>query len=81
MESLLILIDGKTMRTPIFMERDGQIIGGFVLNRFWPVPFTIFINGKIIYPATIIAILGYGDYALTNYPEKNPKKLQDYFLY
>lgn len=73
-ESLLILIDGKTMRTPIFMERDGQIIGGFVLNRFWPVPFTIFINGKIIYPATIIAILGYGDYALTNYPEKKSKE-------
>lgn len=73
-ESFLILIDGNRMSIPMFMEREGQIVGGFMLNRFWPVPFTIFINSNPIYPATIIAILGYGDYALTNYPEKKPRK-------
>lgn len=73
-ESLLILIDGNSMRIPIFMERDMEIVGGFMLNRFWPVPLTIFLNGQGVYPATIIAILGYGDYALTNYPEKKSKE-------
>lgn len=73
-ESFLILIDGKRMRIPIFMEREGQIVGGFMLNRFWPVPFTILINGNYIYPATVIAVLGYGDYALTNYPEKKSRE-------
>jgi len=73
-ESFLILIDGNRMSIPIFMERKGQIVGGFMLNRFWPVPFTVFINGNNIYLATIIAVLGYGDYALTNYPEKKSKE-------
>lgn len=73
-ESFLILIDGKRMSIPIFMEREGQVVGGFMLNRFWPVPFIIFINEIPIYLATIIAVLGYGDYALTNYPEKKSKE-------
>ena len=73
-ESFLILIDGNRMKIPIFMIREGQIVGGFMLNRFWPVPFTIFINGNPIYLANIIAVLGYGDYALTNDPEKKSKE-------
>lgn len=73
-ESLLILLDGSTWKTPVFMEREGEIVGGFTLNRFWPVPFIIFVNGQIIYPATIVAILGYGDYALANYPEKKSRE-------
>lgn len=72
-ESLLILLDGKTMRIPIFMERDRQIVGGFMLNRFWPLPFTVFVNGPTIYPLSIIAILGYGDYALTSVPGKKAR--------
>ena len=73
-ESFLVLVDGSTGKIPIFMERQGEIIGGFTMNRFWPVPFTVFINNSGIYPVTIIAILGYGDYALTNYPEKKSKE-------
>ena len=73
-ESFLILVDGNAMRSPVFMEREGDVVGGFVLNRFWPVPFIIFINGNIIYPATVMAISGYGDYALTNYPEKKARE-------
>lgn len=69
-ESFLILVDGKRGKIPIFMEREEEIVGGFVMNRFWPLPFNIFINNSYMYPVTVIAILGYGDYALTNYPEK-----------
>ncbi len=73
-ESFLILTDGKRGKIPIFMERKGEIVGGFVMNRFWPLPFNIFINNSYVYPAIIIAILGYGDYALTTYPEKKTVK-------
>ena len=73
-ESFLILLDGSTWKTPVFVERKGELVGGFTLNRFWPVPFTIFVNGETIYPAVIVAVLGYGDYALAHYPEKKSRK-------
>ncbi len=56
------------------MERQGEVVGGFMMNRFWPLPFNIFVNNSYIYPVTIIALLGYGDYALTSYPEKKNRK-------
>ncbi len=58
----------------IYGKGRGGNCRGFTLNRFWPVPFIIFVNGQIIYPATIVAILGYGDYALANYPEKKSRE-------
>lgn len=73
-ESFLILVDGTKGKIPIFMEKQGEIIGGFTMNRFWPVPFIIFIDGSHIYPATIMAILGYGDFALVNYPENKARE-------
>ena len=73
-ESFLILIDGSRNRIPVFMEKRREIIGGFTMNRFWPVPFSILMDSGYIYPVTIIAILGYGDYALTNYPKKKSKE-------
>lgn len=42
MESLLIWLDGYKSRMPIFTTRDdGRIVGGFSLQRFWPIPFVI----------------------------------------
>ena len=29
-ESFLILVDGNAMRSPVFMEREGDVVGGFV---------------------------------------------------
>ncbi|NLJ79118.1 MAG: hypothetical protein GX329_07125 [Tissierellia bacterium] len=69
-ESIMILIDGTRGRLPIFMDSPEGLIGGFSMNRFWPVPLVMFINKGSIYPATIMAILGYGDIALTDYPER-----------
>lgn len=41
-ESLLIRIDGYKDPIPIFVEREGYgVVGGFTLNRFWPIPFVI----------------------------------------
>lgn len=72
-ESFLILWDGNSNRIPIFMEKKGEIIGGFTMNRFWPVPFSIFVSNGYLYPITIVAILGYGDFSLSNYPEKKSR--------
>ncbi|NLY77590.1 MAG: PDZ domain-containing protein [Tissierellia bacterium] len=71
-ESMLILLDGTSSRIPIFMEKDNHIIGGFAMNRFWPVPFVMFLQGKTN-PMTLIAILGYGDLSLSSLPEKKAR--------
>ncbi|GFN34329.1 PDZ domain-containing protein [Tepidimicrobium xylanilyticum] len=72
-ESFLILVDGKSSKIPVFMERRGEIVGGFSMNRFWPVPFTILINSGYLHPVTVFAILGYGDFVLSNFPEKKAR--------
>jgi hypothetical protein len=41
-ESILIWIDGYKDATPIFLEHKHYgVIGGFMLQRFWPIPFAI----------------------------------------
>jgi len=73
-ESLLILLDGTNGKIPIFMEKDNIIVGGFIMNRFWPVPFLVFLNDVAIYPITLISILGYGDISLSKLPEDKAKE-------
>lgn len=67
-ESILILLDGWRNKLPIFLETKYQIVGGFNMNRFWPIPFVIFIGDGLIYPITLMAILSYGDYSISSYP-------------
>lgn len=73
-ESALVLLDGTRTKVPVFIERKGKLAGGYTLNSFWPVPFTIYINGGIPRPTILLAILGYGDYTLSNYPSKKAKE-------
>ena len=41
-ESMLIWIDGDKDATPIFIKDSKYgVIGGFMLQRFWPIPFTL----------------------------------------
>jgi hypothetical protein len=41
-ESVLIWIDGYRHPTPIFIEHDKYgTVGGFTLQRFWPIPFAV----------------------------------------
>lgn len=69
-ESILILLDGWRNRLPVFFEAKNQIVGGFNMNRFWPIPFVIFIGDGLIQPITLMAILSYGDYSISLYPRK-----------
>ena len=73
-ESLLILLDGNSGKLPVFFETRDKIIGGFNMNRFWPIPFVIFIGDGLIHPITLIAILNYGDYSITSYPRRKVLK-------
>ncbi len=73
-ESILVLLDGTRTRVPIFMEKEGAVVGGFSMNSFWPVPFIIFVNRGIPYPILLFAILGYGDFTFSNFPKKKARE-------
>lgn len=73
-ESILILLDGWRSKLPVFFETDKNLIGGFNMNRFWPIPFVVFIGDGLIYPITFMAILSYGDYSISSYPNKKVLK-------
>lgn len=81
-ESLLILLDGSKSKLPIFLETKDLLVGGFNMNRFWPIPFVIFIGDGWIKPVTLVAILSYGDYSISSYPSKKIiKTSMTLFLY
>ena len=47
-ESLLILIDGHSNAVPGFFKlKNGEIVGGFFMNRAWPLPMLIFFSALI----------------------------------
>ncbi|NMM62266.1 PDZ domain-containing protein [Clostridium sp. P21] len=41
-EGLLIIADGSTGYIPVFTNRNGKIIGGFALQRYWALPVAMF---------------------------------------
>ncbi|RJQ08315.1 MAG: PDZ domain-containing protein [Bacillota bacterium] len=43
MESLLILFTGAAGATPVYLEHKGRQVGGFYLQRAWPVPVSLLI--------------------------------------
>ena len=38
-DSLLILLNGHNYPIPLYIEKKGQVVGGFNLQKFWPYPF------------------------------------------
>ncbi|WP_053956250.1 PDZ domain-containing protein [Inediibacterium massiliense] len=67
-ESILIYFDGDKEAIPILIDDEKYgIIGGYMMQRFWPIPI-------IFFPAFCIAALGYGDLALGEIPKEKCKK-------
>lgn len=66
-ESVLVLVNGSKDRQPTFFQHEDEMVGGFTMNRFWPIPFVVFIGNDLIRPITLMAILNYGDFTLS-YP-------------
>lgn len=71
-ESLLILLNGTFSPFPIYVEKKGQLRGGFNLQLFWPIPlialltadFVDFVNpaGAIIMPDWWPLLHGYAQF-------------------
>lgn len=99
-ESFLIYLDGDKLKIPVFIEKDGIIVGGFNLMRFWPLPIAVLIIANteslsgtsllnfnsytnIVYLVTgVVAVLGYGDISISNYPDvKIKKSSKNLFIY
>jgi hypothetical protein len=81
-ESVLIWIDGHQHAAPIFLEdKKYGIIGGFILQRFWPIPLIVIMamigtmeeTGMPLHLSMVVAGLGYSDIALSSTPKKKSK--------
>ncbi len=47
-EALLILVHGHRDATPVYVRRqDGRVVGGFALQKFWPMPFIALIAFRL----------------------------------
>jgi hypothetical protein len=58
-EGLLVMIDGDRGAVPVFTNRDGKILGGYALKRYWALPIAVMIalssnNSAINYSSTFI---------------------------
>ncbi|MGG7178229.1 signal protein PDZ [Clostridium paraputrificum] len=42
-EGILVMFDGDRGAIPVFSNRNGRIIGGYALSRYWVLPIAIFI--------------------------------------
>lgn len=58
-EGLLVMIDGDRGAVPVFTNREGKILGGYALKRYWVVPIAIMIGITVNNP-----ILEYGTISL-----------------
>jgi len=47
-ESLLIRLSGDSCATPVYIDgKDGRTVGGFSLQRFWPIPIMVLYLFKV----------------------------------
>ncbi|MNO60502.1 Cell division topological determinant MinJ [compost metagenome] len=42
-EGFLVIIDGSRGAIPVFTNKNGKILGGFALNRYWSLPIAVLI--------------------------------------
>lgn len=110
-EGILVWFDGFRGALPVFTKRKGQVVGAFVMHRYWIVPILLYaymqnpqmVGDQVATPSwwplirpplseeelkiavyAIIsflpAMLGYGDFAVTNTPKEKARKSSIYLL-
>jgi hypothetical protein len=47
-EALLVMFDGSRGAVPVFSNKQGKILGGYALSRYWILPVAIFIAYKTV---------------------------------
>lgn len=105
-ESLLIRLTGAGCATPVYLKnKNGRVVGGFTLQKFWPVPIVVLVlafitdramlSGLTYMPdwwplirsgsmpldnpnwiftmVPVVAVIGYGDMAITTTPERRAR--------
>ncbi len=55
-ESFLILINGHSYPIPLYVKKKDQIVGGFNLQKFWPLPLMALVGVSSINPADGLAM-------------------------
>ncbi len=68
-EALLIVLNGDHQRKVTHFTLGYNNVGGYTFSRIWPLPLVLFIGDTMIKPITIIALLSYGDFTVSNYPK------------
>lgn len=46
-ESFLIVLNGHFNPIPVYVKKNGSLVGGFNLQKFWPIPLVALIGGGI----------------------------------
>lgn len=68
-EALLIALNGDHQSIVKTFTYGYNNIGGYSFSRIWPLPLVLFIGDTMIKPITLIALLNYGDFTISNYPK------------
>lgn len=109
-EAILMYFDGGRYPIPMFFRRNGEVVGGFLMTRFWTIPLIILLfvsalqgSGEyiptpdwwpLIKPAIkgidfknavfaltpLFAILGYGDFTISEKPKDKVKRSSMYLF-
>ena len=73
-EAFLIILNGNHQREISYFSLGYNDVGGYKFNRIWPIPLVLFIGDTIIKPITILALLSYRDFTISNYPRNKAIK-------
>jgi len=55
-ESFLILINGHSYPIPLYVKKKGQIVGGFNMQKFWPLPLMALVGVSSLNPTDGLAM-------------------------
>lgn len=73
MEAVLVYIVGAKGSIPVMVRLRGDYVGGYSMQKYWPIPIALFTIGGGFAP--LCGILGFGSMAITTTPEKKAKKM------
>jgi hypothetical protein len=73
-EALLIILNGSHQNAISYFSISYSNVGGYKFNRIWPLPLVLFIGDTMIKPITIIALLSYVDFTISNHPNQKTIK-------
>lgn len=69
-ESILVLVNGIGGKQKDILKINGNLASGYNFLRFWPLPLVVFIGDTIIRPVTLLAILNYADFTISDSPKR-----------